>query len=337
MEQRKTINYLKAFAIILVVVYHACNLTGVSYMSMPSIRFSYALRTIHVPLFILIAGYLCHRQPLRSFYGKKIRRILVPFLLMSALNLLLNNILPTGYSHGSSLLSQLADAFVCGQLYWFCYCLLIMFALAPLLWDRKLLKALLLILLIGIDLFLGIREIHLTDWLQLHNVLYDLPYSLLGMLFRELHFPGKFSTAGQKDKGTSRKYRMLLSAAALLIGGICGYMIFYRLVIFFYILDLLFGLSVMTLMYLLASFLGGLPFTLRFLDAAGRYSFQIMLLDPFFHAALYRLLSLFLQEGAVMVLLIAVPDLALSYLLCKGLEKIPVLSGLLGLDLVQKN
>ena len=160
---------------------------------------------------------------------------------------------------------------------------------------------------------------------------------LLGMLFRELHFPGKFSTAGQKDKGTARKYRMLLSAAALLIGGICGYMIFYRLVIFFYILDLLFGLSVMTLMYLLASFLGGLPFTLRFLDAAGRYSFQIMLLDPFFHAALYRLLSLFLQEGAVMVLLIAVPDLALSYLLCIVLERVPVLSGLLGLDLVQKN
>ena len=30
----------------------------------------------------------------------------------------------------------------------------------------------------GIDLFLGIREIHLTDWLQLHNVLYYFPYFL---------------------------------------------------------------------------------------------------------------------------------------------------------------
>jgi len=337
MEQRRSINYLKAFAIILVVIYHACNLTGVSYQSMTAIRFSYALRTIHVPLFILIAGYLCHKQPIRPFYGKKIRRILVPFLFMSVLKLLMNNVLPAGYGHGSSLLSQLADAFVCGQLYWFCYCLLIMFAVAPLLWDRKLLKTVLLILLIGLDLFLGIREIHLTDWLQFHNVLYYLPYFLLGMLLKELHIPKKLIAAERKDKGTVRKYRVLLSAAAVVTCGICGYLIFCRLVIYLYILDFLFGLSVMALLYLLASFLSGLSFGFRYLDAVGRYSFQIMLLDPFFHAALYMLFSLFLQEGTVMVFLITVPDLILSYLLCKGLERVPVLSDLLGLGLVQRN
>lgn len=337
MEQRKSINYLKAFAIILVVIYHACNLTGVSYQSMTAVRFSYALRTIHVPLFILIAGYLCRRQPIRPFYGKKIRRILVPFLFMSVLKLIMNNVLPVGYGHGSSLLSQLVDAFVCGQLYWFCYCLLIMFAVAPLLWDRKLLKAVLLILLIGINLFLGIREIHLTDWLQLHNVLYYFPYFLLGMLLKELHFSEKFSGVGQKEKGVVRRNRILLCAAAFLTGGISGYLIFYRLVIYFYILDFLFGLSVMALMFLLTSFLSGLSFPFRYLDAVGRYSFQIMLLDPFFHAALYMLLSLFLQEGPFMVALITVPDLVLSFLVCKGLERVPVLSDLLGLGLVQRN
>ena len=333
MEQRKTINYLKAFAIILVVVYHACNLTGVSYLSLTAIRFSYALRCIHVPLFILIAGYLCRRQPVWPFYVKKIRRILVPFLFMSALKLIMNNVLPEGYSHGDGLLVQLEDAFLCGQLYWFCYCLLIMFAFAPLLWDRKLLKAVLLVLVIGINLFLGIRDIHLTDWFQLHNVLYYCPYFLLGMLLRELHFPEKF----RQKESHARTYRILLAAAALLIGGISGYLIFFRFVTYCYPLDLIFGISVMCIAYLLASFLAGLPFLLRYLDAAGRYSFQIMLLDPFLHAALYMLLSRFMRPGVVMVLLITLPDLILSCLICRGVEKIPFLSDLLGLGQVQRN
>ena len=319
----KRIDYLKAFAIILVVFYHALIQVDISYSTLEYACVTLAMKNVHVPLFILIAGYLCHKQGVKAFYRKKVERILIPFLFFSALKLLVNNLLGTEFVHADTFPSQLWDAFVCGQLYWFCYCLLIMYAIAPLLWNRKALQWGLLIVLIGANIWIGAAQVTLTDVLQIQSVIYYSPFFVLGMLLGGYDFPG------------FRRYgpgRYICLAAALAGAAVTGYLRF-RLIVDdrSYLSDFIFGICVMYLLYLLAVLLEGHKVPDKILSLPGRYSFQIMLLDPFWRMAVYALFSLFLQDGLLLAVIMTVLDLILSCITCQVLQHIPGISYLTGL------
>lgn len=326
MNRNRSIDYLKAFAILMVVFYHAIISLDICYHDLTYICVTIALQNVHVPLFLLIAGYLCRKQDIRSFYLKKVRRILIPFLFMTVLKLILNNILSTSYIHGNSVGMQLFDAFICGQLYWFCYALLIMFAAAPLLWDRKALKWVLLVLLIGANLILVLKGIHLTDILQIHNVLYYCPFFLIGMLLKDYRM-GEWTI----------KAHLLWLAAALLVGAVTGYLRFHEDVNNIYAVDLFMGLCIMYLLYMIAELIPkkGLPD--KWLVTAGTYSLQIMLLDPFLRTVLSKLFLSFMEKGTLMAVIITLLNAAICCLICIVAEKIPVISVLMGLEPIKRN
>jgi len=325
-QHQNCIDLLKAFAIILVVFYHALIHVNISYSTLEYACVTLALKNVHVPLFILIAGYLCHKQDIREFCRKKVQRILIPFLFFSALKLAANNILHTSYVHPGGFWQQLYDAFVTGQLYWFCYCLLIMFALAPLLWNRKAVQWVLLFLLAAANIWIRASQITLTNILQLQEVLAYSPFFVLGMLLSQYAFPGF------RRKGPG----VFVCLALSLIGAAVTGFLRFRLIVDdrSFLCDFLFGLCVMYLLYLLARLMENRKLPVRILSVPGRYSFQIMLLDPFWRIAVYVLFTRLLPDGLLLAFLITIPDLILSCITCLLLRKIPGLSFLLGLKQV---
>ena len=336
MKYRKEIDYLKAFSIILVVLFHGIFYTGIFWNHLFYICLYITLRNVHVPLFILLAGYLCHKQNLRTYYLKKLRRILIPFLFMSVLKLLLGNLFFPEFVHEGTLAAQVYDAFICGGLYWFCYALLVLYLLAPLFWNREVLIWVLLILTLGINIFLQRQELELTNILQLSRVLSLFPYFLTGMLLSRYHLTAVF-----------QKKRTILIGLFLALGAgaVTGYFRFHEDVYNSYYLDFIMGLSLMLLLFLLSEGIAAAvksaksrktPIAVidQILTASGRYSLQIMFFEGFYRSIGYQLFALFIPDGIGQVLLIVVFVLACSWGTCRILEKIPGLSFLTGLEAV---
>ena len=139
LDQRTSANldYLKAFAAFLVVLGH-----GISYYAS---RYSLPIFAgiaedliyqVHVPLFFTISGFLCHRQPLRAYYKKKILRVLVPFWFFAFLKVFFSTVIVRHFAHADTIGGQLYDAFVIGRAYWFAYAIFLMLSIAPLFWEK---------------------------------------------------------------------------------------------------------------------------------------------------------------------------------------------------------
>ena len=323
MNEIKQINYLKAFSSILVVLFHALIETDVCYESMFYLRTTLALDKIHVPLFILLAGYLCHKQPVKSFYWKKIKKILIPFLFMTCLKLICSNFILDDFTHGESFWEQMYRAFLCGELYWFCYCILLLFFLAPLLWNHKLRLWILLGATVIANTVLQITETTLPDFLQLSKVLQMFPLFLIGMLLAEY-------SAAKKITKKSKNWQLL---AAAVLAAVCIWLRFHVYVDNIYLLDLLLGLSVMYLLLFLAEKLPAPDHIFgKFLTKLGHYSLQIMLLDAFYRVFLFWVLGRWIANGIWLVLLVTVLDIVLSFISCELIKKIPFVPNALGLS-----
>lgn len=117
------IDYLKAFAIIMVVSVHAFTYYSGHHGPLSTIwkNIWILMRTVCVPLFFAVAGFLCHKQKVLPFYRKKVFRILLPFLTFTTLKLVYTNCVSNHFAHANTLWFQLIDAFIYGELYWFCY------------------------------------------------------------------------------------------------------------------------------------------------------------------------------------------------------------------------
>ena len=321
MGTKKEIDYLKAFAIFLVVFYHAVFTARLFDGNMFFMCLQIALRLVHVPLFIMIAGYLCHKQDILQFYRKKADRILIPFLFMSFLKLVYNNLISAEHIHEGSIWEQIFDAYICGGTYWFCYCLLVIFAIAPLLWgNRKRIWAALAVFSAA-NIFIQWNEIRITDILQIGQVIYHLPFFLVGMLLWSYKVP-------ERLRKTRAGY--ILIPVSLCIAGICGYFRFFLDIYYQWYVDFLFGLGIMYLLYCLACVIRGKAAD-HFLGTMGKYSLQIMFFDSFFREVLFLLICLIMDVSAAAALIVTVLDLALCCLTSMLAGKVPVLSRLCGL------
>ncbi|MCF0229272.1 MAG: acyltransferase [Parasporobacterium sp.] len=243
MEKHRIIDILKAFSIILVVFYHAVMCSPIPWESFPWMEAMVTLKCIHVPLFILIAGYLCHKQPVGQFFLKKVSRILVPFAFMTCLKLIFSLFVSDEYSHGDSLGTKFYEAFIKGDLFWFCYCILIIFLLAPLIWNSRLRMWLALGIFTAADVVIAVTGVQITGIFQIAQVIYHMPFFAVGMLLAEYGFFARIRTPGKLIAG---------SAAALAVGAVCIYLRFVLYIYWLYLPEALIGLSGMFILYVIS-------------------------------------------------------------------------------------
>ena len=131
------LDYLKAFAAFLVVLGH-CLSYYTAWQPLPLFAgiAEDLIYHVHVPLFFTISGFLCHRQPLRPYYKKKVLRVLVPFWFFAFLKVFFSTAIVRHFAHADTIGGQLYDAFVIGRAYWFAYAIFLMLLIAPLFWEK---------------------------------------------------------------------------------------------------------------------------------------------------------------------------------------------------------
>lgn len=319
-KKRDIIDYLKAGAIFLVVLGHCItHYREMGHMVSNGQRlFEELIYSVHVPLFFMISGYLCHRQPIAKYYLKKLERIFIPFIFFSILKLIYTNLISASYGHAADLKGQLFDAFVLGELYWFAYAILVIMLVMPLFWQKNEtdfpIKAFVgAVVFVILDIFIELNpQVVLPLHFQIRYVVVYIPFFLLGHVMRYL---GKRLFKFEKSK------RILLIAISLagivvLVGVIRRndyYNPFYVKFVLAFLLSYL--------LFLIAYFL---PEKVRLIKLIGKYSWQIMLLDSFFKAIIYIIAELFLELSFAAAIAIAVVDVALGLITCVLADKIDV-------------
>ena len=320
MENKKEIsyyNYLKAFAAILVVVHHAI-------VYSPLFDNSTFLNTIylfavnvHVPLFFCVAGYLCHSQPIKKFYSKKIVKILIPFIVFSVLKLVYSNVISNAHSHGSTLSAQIYDALICGNLYWFAYAILIMFAVAPILWKLGRYNIILFFAFIAVNMILEFTNIAVTDILQLQSTLSYICYFIAGFILQD--FKEQTAQIKQSFRNTLLVFCIILSACILYLR------ITETIPYLHYWLKVPLTFSLMYILYFISRIL---PQNLRLLEYLGKHALQIMFLDSFYKVILFALLK---PSSVALLAITIVINISLTVISCYVIKKIPFVRTLCGL------
>ena len=328
--ERHRIDYLKAFASILVVLHHSLayyNLLtnnaggGIGYVII-------LCHSVNVSLFVIIAGYLCHEQPVKSFYSKKLRRIFIPFVTFSFLKIIYTMLISTEFSHGLNLGEQLFKSIFFGDQYWFAYAILFLFMIAPLVWkcstDNPIRWVLsLLFLLIMLSVY-DIKQLNfLPNLFQFNNAIHYLWFFIVGYMLKNV-------IVGQKNCISYLKARysviLLLTTTVIFVYSVLYFeygMNFYQ----FPIKPIL-GLSLATLLYILSSCV---PKDSRLLLTISKYSLQIMFFDAFFRVLLFKFLSMFGIMNIGMAILSCVFNVAMTLLSCILIEKIKYIRVLFGL------
>ena len=320
---------LKAVACILVVLGHAITYFGdhVRELSVAWQAPGILIYAVHVPLFFTIAGYLCHRQPIGSYAKKKVFRVLIPFLTFTVLKLLYSCFFSSEFSHGEDLAKSLLSALLTGELYWFVYAILLMYAVAPLFWEKEdgatpaLLwcEAAVMLLAAVLSCVFTLTGLQLPSILQIQNTVLNIIFFLAGMMIRQRE------EAFLRFVGKARPF--LLPVCLFIAAGAVLIWLKTRVPLIWPVATP----TAFALMFLLWSGVKALPGQPAFLAPVGRYSLQIMLFDSFFKVLLFGLWTRVFPTPAVMILVFTSVDVFLGWLSCRICEKIPGMRILVGL------
>ena len=310
------VSYAKAFAIILVILGHAFSRyqeIGGEFSSVTAtfVRFIYA---VHVPLFFAVAGFLCHSQHIGHYYWKKVCRLLVPFVTFSLLKIFYSNVISSDFAHGNSLASQIMDAFLYGRLYWFIYCMFVVYLISPILWIHKSVAWILIPVLILVNTLNERYHFWRSDDFtpfQIGKVSVYLVYFASGYAVRNFI----------KDFPPAKKLRPMIFAS---VGFALGVVLFILTLLGKFPQDYLCSL---VLTYTLMLFLVGtallLPQGKAILEKFATYSLQCMFLDSFYKAILFTLATHFFRLNLSMVFFLAALDCTLSLATSILLDKLP--------------
>ena len=323
-KKRSTIiTNLRAVAIILVVIYHAMDYAG-NYLNGASASWSLCLSVmdaVHVPLFLMISGYLCHPQNVLKYYKKKTFQIIVPFLVFSFIKLVVNLNFDQ-FSHAGTAGGEILKAYLFGEYYWFSYCLFFLCLLAPLLWKLKSRLAIIGVfaLVLSFNVLNGFFSlVPLGGPFQIFTVLIFGTWFLLGYMLRQLK-------AGELLNKKAIKHIVFLLSVVVS-----------ALAINLYSKNLLEGFLRKFLMsvsssYILVYLFSFLRFEIFPLNYISKYSYQTFFLDSFVKVVLFAVASRFLTIDPTVVLLIGIVNVLVSTFICFIAHKIKFIKTLFGLS-----
>lgn len=314
-EHTHNIDYLKAFASIMVVVHHAIVYFDFQHSNSFLNAILVLVKEVHVPLFFCIAGYLCHQQDIKKFYIKKVQRILVPFITFTFLKLVYTNLISDTFAHASTVPLQIFDAFVCGSLYWFVYAILIMYIISPLLWKLRRGNVVLFVALLVINTILTRAEVNLGNILQLNDTLLHLCYFVAGIIIQQ----------NEHILRNLKKYKIPLFIVCLSTTALILFLCLTKSLKLTYSLNVIFAFAQM---YLLYTFANTLPANISVLNYVGKHSLQVMFFDSFYKVVLF---ALFPTVGPLSIWLIIAANIILTCISTLILRRIPYVRFLFGL------
>lgn len=339
-EHKDYLDYLKAIASFFVVLGHSIayldNYTH--YLPVWARWISLVATSTHVPLFFVIAGYLCREKNIISFYKGKIIRILIPFLFFTICKLVFTHFISNRFSHGANLAEEIYDAFYIGGTYWFVYCLLLLFAISPTIWrkGRELKKynytmgsitiALIIFNLINIDfsfsffpnsISIGSFEA-LTPFYQIERACMYMPYFLIGMMIRE--------NENRFVSFVNEKRRIIIATSVTMIG-LLSFVILTTDMRKGYLPKMIIAFSTMTILYI---FLKQVKHECCILKLMGKYSLQIMLFDSIYRVVLYQLFNMYVDLNVYWAIIICIVTIVLSVESCLIIRKTKFIKVLIG-------
>ena len=337
---RKTyIDYMKAIGALLVILSHSISYYSESFKLVPRPiglvgMLCYA---VNASVFFVLAGLLCHRQDMTTFYYKKITKILLPFAVFSLLKVFYTIFLDQSFAHADSPAGILKDAFLYGRLYWFPYTLFIIFLLAPLFWHDDRIRSItwLYISVAGLVISFAIIEIlSLTGKenavlaLQVNNVFKYLPFFLMGIIGSHLD--------KEKLSSSLRRHMPVKLSLSILLVILSGYLLVRGLPAgdevrvtweLPYHMRFLMALPLMYIIYAVSVLL---PQDIKWLSLTGRRSLQILLFDSIFRTVIYAVFIKVTGHAFWMIPVETVLSIALTVLVCEVIKKVPFVRNLVG-------
>ncbi len=321
-ERVYEIDFLKAIAVILVVVGHAISFYSNYYPIPMAIEIiQNIIYAVHVPLFFAIAGYLCKcpKNFGRWYYWKKIKRILIPYYFFAILKLIYSNFISEQFAHGNSFSEQLMSVFIVGDVYWFCYTIFIFYLLAPLLWkcSTYVLKVILYIVIV-FNTVLFCLDMELTSVFQISNVVYYIFFFCVGMYFERVDFFSKFKDMKCKNMFTT-------------------FVMLFSLILKIYlnnnpIINYSLSITLMILLYDFSVVLSKKRVLQKRCNMISKYSLQIMFFDSFNKVVLFKLFTLFVEMNLLWVFFIIILNVIISCVCCGIIERIPYVAEIIGFE-----
>lgn len=322
LQTRNIIDNLKGIAIFFVVLGHGITLYIQNYNVHQSIYvLSDLIYSFNVPLFFLIAGFLCHKQPVKLYVIKKVKRILVPYYFFGLLKLLYSWLISNKFAHGEGI-NQLLNYILIGDLYWFIYALFIMYIIAIWFWNIKNKKVYYVILM----LLIIINSLHSSGWIefnveyfQLHKVIQYLPYFLVGYILQ------------YRKESLSKHIKHELLTCFICLLYVCLNCM--KLINLGYLGVLIRAISIILVLYIV---LCKINLHSKLLLIFAKYSLQIMCLDSFFKIILFSVVNKYITINIYLVVIIALVNMLCGIFVCIVCEKIPTVNRLMGLSVGNK-
>lgn len=320
-QDNATIHFLKAFAIIVVVFAHSLVWYSTNFGYEDNYFYKLAISILsvtHIPIFFAISGFLSHEQKIGNYIVKKVFRIIIPFIFFSTLKILYSYFFEKEMIHGEGFFGVFLEYYIIGSGYWFIYALFFVYLIGIFLW-RFDLKRLIAVLILSILLATIIDFINPTfdNYFQITNIVYYLPFFIVGMVYNKLRFIPKF------------KIKIKIALIVILVAYISiSKVLIARYIDHFYLLSFINSTALVFLFSILFSFFRKIPFVIKMIS---NYSLQIMFLDSFFKVILFKILTMFLNSNPIIIPLEFLFDLTLCCVVSLVVSYIPVVSFLFGL------
>ena len=342
-QNKSQLNYLKAIAAIFVVVGHCLTYLENYTTNIPFCgkMIGVLVSSVHVPLFFLIAGYLCHKQPFRNYIRKKIIRLIVPYITFTVLKIAFSLFISADHVHGDTVTEVLYDAFVIGGSYWFVYCMFFIYLLAPIIWRKskeklKTYNTRVIMIVIAMVIF-NIASIDLgifsfpealklgsftasTPFTQIERIIMYFPYFAIGMLIRENEV--SFNQFVVKIKAWCIFPLMVIAG----ILGTCVVLDFFNKG---YIVKMVIAFSLMLLLFYATRYI---PNNIKPCEVIGRDSLHIMFFDSFYRVMLYWIIAKITSPNLLIAMIIAMLTVCLSVISSEVIRKIPGVRVIFGLQ-----
>lgn len=176
---------LRGIAILLVLLGHSIIIVPINLLDIPWCKTLYRyIYYFHMPLFFILSGffYNCNGN-YGNFVIGKVKRILIPYLFFSIIDLVPRHLFPSLINGSNTLKQDMLSIVISGGQYWFLYTLFMIFLIYPVM-DRIKNKRIIILILLMLIL---LQFINVTSILRIDTIIKYIFYFTLGNLLRKIY------------------------------------------------------------------------------------------------------------------------------------------------------